>query len=97
MDIDLNADVGEGFGCYSIGDDAALMKIVSSANVACGYHAGDPVIMETTWGRTLASPICSASAVVRCSASRRNWQLTFYINSVPCPALPKRVEHGSRT
>ena len=57
MDIDLNADVGEGFGCYSIGDDAALMKIVSSANVACGYHAGDPVIMETTVGLALANGV----------------------------------------
>jgi len=48
MDIDLNADMGEGFGPYRMGEDDALMEIVSSANVACGYHAGDPVIMDKT-------------------------------------------------
>jgi 5-oxoprolinase (ATP-hydrolysing) subunit A len=48
MKIDLNSDMGEGFGPYSIADDAALMELVSSANVACGYHAGDPVIMDRT-------------------------------------------------
>ncbi|KZM50091.1 5-oxoprolinase subunit PxpA [Labrenzia sp. OB1] len=48
MNIDLNSDMGEGFGPYQIADDAALMGLVSSANVACGYHAGDPVIMDRT-------------------------------------------------
>ena len=48
MDIDLNADLGEGFGPWRMGDDEALLDIVSSANVACGFHAGDPVIMERT-------------------------------------------------
>ena len=48
MEIDLNSDMGEGFGPYRMGEDEALMKIVSSANVACGYHAGDPVIMDKT-------------------------------------------------
>jgi 5-oxoprolinase (ATP-hydrolysing) subunit A len=48
MDIDLNADLGEGFGPWRMGDDDALMEVVSSANVACGYHAGDPVIMDRT-------------------------------------------------
>ncbi|MEO1065981.1 MAG: LamB/YcsF family protein, partial [Pseudomonadota bacterium] len=42
----LNADIGEGFGAYDIGDDAALLKIVGSANVACGFHAGDPGTMH---------------------------------------------------
>ena len=40
--IDLNADLGEGFGVWSLGDDDAMLQIVSSANVACGFHAGDP-------------------------------------------------------
>ncbi len=40
--IDLNADVGESFGRWTLGDDAALMPYLSSANVACGFHAGDP-------------------------------------------------------
>ena len=43
--IDLNADLGEGFGRWSLGDDAGLLEFVSSANVACGFHAGDPSIM----------------------------------------------------
>ncbi|WP_417420672.1 LamB/YcsF family protein [Halomonas sp.] len=48
MYIDLNADVGEGFGPYQIGDDHTLLPLLSSANVACGFHAGDPVIMKET-------------------------------------------------
>lgn len=48
MKIDINSDMGEGFGPYSIADDAALMQRITSANVACGYHAGDPVIMDRT-------------------------------------------------
>jgi len=43
--IDLNSDLGEGFGKYTLGDDDAMLDIVSSVNVACGYHAGDPDIM----------------------------------------------------
>ncbi|MEX1104933.1 MAG: 5-oxoprolinase subunit PxpA [Ilumatobacteraceae bacterium] len=46
--MDLNADVGEGFGRWSLGDDAALMPIITSANVACGFHAGDPSIIRAT-------------------------------------------------
>lgn len=45
--IDLNADAGEGFGLWQMSDDAALMGIVSSLNVACGFHAGDPSIMRS--------------------------------------------------
>lgn len=48
MRIDLNADLGEGFGPWTMGDDAALLKIVTTANVACGFHAGDPAIMRAT-------------------------------------------------
>lgn len=40
--IDLNSDLGEGYGAWAMGDDAAMLKIVSSANIACGFHAGDP-------------------------------------------------------
>ncbi len=47
--IDLNADLGEGFGRYQCGDDEALISIVTSANVACGGHAGDPEIMAMTF------------------------------------------------
>jgi UPF0271 protein len=40
--IDLNSDLGEGFGVWSLGDDDAMLRVVTSANVACGFHAGDP-------------------------------------------------------
>ncbi|SMH31652.1 UPF0271 protein [Rathayibacter oskolensis] len=43
--IDLNADLGEGFGVWELGDDDAILRVVSSASVACGFHAGDPSIM----------------------------------------------------
>ncbi|SOZ17785.1 putative lactam utilization protein [Cupriavidus taiwanensis] len=48
MQIDLNSDLGESFGAWSMGNDAAMLDIVSSANVACGFHAGDPAgILQT--------------------------------------------------
>jgi 5-oxoprolinase (ATP-hydrolysing) subunit A len=46
--MDLNADLGEGFGVWRLGDDLALLALVTSANVACGFHAGDPLIMRRT-------------------------------------------------
>ncbi|GAB3966572.1 5-oxoprolinase subunit PxpA [Actinoallomurus acanthiterrae] len=46
--IDLNADLGEGFGPWRLGDDLALMSVITSANVACGFHAGDPLILRRT-------------------------------------------------
>ena len=46
--IDLNADVGEAFGAWAMGQDAALMEHVTSVNVACGFHAGDPEVMDRT-------------------------------------------------
>jgi UPF0271 protein len=46
--IDLNCDMGEGYGPWPMGDDDAMLDIVSSANIACGYHAGDPNIMFRT-------------------------------------------------
>ena len=48
VDIDLNADLGEGYGPWKMGDDEALLGMVSSANIACGFHAGDPLTMERT-------------------------------------------------
>ncbi|WP_130617107.1 LamB/YcsF family protein [Dyella amyloliquefaciens] len=46
--IDINSDLGESFGAWRMGDDAALLAVVSSANIACGFHAGDPDIMRRT-------------------------------------------------
>jgi UPF0271 protein len=43
--VDLNADMGEGFGPWRLGDDAGLLAVVTSANIACGFHAGDPQVM----------------------------------------------------
>src|SRR6185436_14109431 len=48
MLIDLNGDVGESFGVYEIGHDAALIPILTSVNIACGFHAGDPGVMRAT-------------------------------------------------
>ena len=46
--IDLNCDLGESFGAYTIGMDSAVIPYITSANVACGYHAGDPLVMQKT-------------------------------------------------
>lgn len=46
--VDLNSDMGEAFGPWPMGDDAALLRTVTSANIACGYHAGDPDVMAAT-------------------------------------------------
>ncbi len=48
MRVDINSDLGESFGNYKIGNDVEVMKYISSANIACGFHAGDPIVMERT-------------------------------------------------
>jgi UPF0271 protein len=48
MQIDLNCDMGESFGAYSLGNDAAILPFITSANIACGFHAGDPLVIERT-------------------------------------------------
>jgi len=54
MEMDLNADLGEGFGAWRMGDDDALLDVVTSANVACGFHAGDPPTMRRVTARAAA-------------------------------------------
>lgn len=54
MKIDLNSDMGEGFGPWAMGDDAAMLNIVTSANIACGGHAGDPETMFATLSQAAA-------------------------------------------
>ena len=44
--VDLNSDIGESFGAYKLGDDAEILKHITAANVACGWHAGDPMVMD---------------------------------------------------
>lgn len=51
MDLDLNCDMGESFGVYQLGADEQLMPYITSANVACGYHAGDPMVLDRTVAR----------------------------------------------
>lgn len=46
--VDLNSDLGEGFGSYKIGNDDLLLRYITSANIACGFHGGDPVVMDRT-------------------------------------------------
>ena len=48
LTIDLNSDVGEGFGPYSMGHDEELFQFITSANIACGFHAGDPSTIRKT-------------------------------------------------
>ena len=57
MQVDLNADMGESFGPWKMGDDAALLRTVTSANIACGAHAGDPDVMAKTMGIALAQKV----------------------------------------
>ena len=84
MKIDVNSDMGEGFGIYQLCDDAALMKVVSSANIACGFHAGDPAIM-TNMVRPLARiPACRIArvlAAVNCRLAPKRFVSRWPINS----------------
>jgi len=71
--VDLNSDVGEGYGAWKGGPDRELMAIITSANIACGFHAGDPSIIRRTCEMAVANnvsiaptsaiPIWPASAV----------------------------------
>ncbi|MFW8564966.1 LamB/YcsF family protein [Orrella sp. 11846] len=54
LSIDLNCDMGESFGLWRMGQDEAMMSLISSANIACGFHAGDPAIMRETVACALA-------------------------------------------
>jgi 5-oxoprolinase (ATP-hydrolysing) subunit A len=57
MHVDLNCDMGESFGRYALGDDDALLEIVTSANIACGFHAGDPEVMQRTVARAVENRV----------------------------------------
>ena len=63
MTVDLNSDLGEGFGSWPLGDDDALLGVVTSANVACGYHAGDASIMRRTCDRAAAAGVAIGAQV----------------------------------
>ncbi len=55
--INLNADLGESFGAWTMGNDAALLQVINSANIACGFHAGDPVVMRETVRMAVANGV----------------------------------------
>ena len=55
--IDLNADMGESFGPWPMGADAALLKIITSANIACGFHAGDPDVMAQAMAQAVENGV----------------------------------------
>jgi UPF0271 protein len=61
--MDLNSDLGEGFGVWKLGDDAALLGVVTSANVACGFHAGDPRTMRTVCSLAAAEGVAIGAQV----------------------------------
>ncbi|WP_328478833.1 LamB/YcsF family protein [Actinoplanes sp. NBC_00393] len=61
--MDLNADLGEGFGAWRLGDDDALLDVVTSANVACGFHAGDPSTMHRVCRRAVANGVAIGAQV----------------------------------
>ncbi len=63
MDVDLNSDLGEGFGVWRLGDDAALLEVVTSANVACGFHAGDPTILREVARQAAAGGVAVGAQV----------------------------------
>ena len=61
--IDLNADLGESFGAWRLGDDKALLAIVSSANIACGFHAGDPLTIRRACAGAVARGVTIGAQV----------------------------------
>ncbi|MGG5259872.1 LamB/YcsF family protein [Phycicoccus avicenniae] len=61
--VDLNADLGESFGAWVLGDDDAMLGVVTSANVACGFHAGDPTTLRRTVARASASGVAVGAQV----------------------------------
>src|ERR1035437_6657107 len=63
ISVDLNSDLGEGFGRWVMGDDDALMDVVTSANIACGFHASDASIMRRVCARAVASDVAIGAHV----------------------------------
>jgi UPF0271 protein len=61
--IDLNADLGESFGTWRLGDDEALLTLITSANVACGFHAGDPLTLQRTCANAVANGVSIGAQV----------------------------------
>ena len=105
--VDLNCDLGEGFGRYSLGCDEEVIPLVSSVNVACGMHAGDPLTMAATVrraadagvavGRTPATPTCRGSAAATWPSRPTRFTPSCSTSSAPSLRLPMRAGPGSTT
>ncbi len=105
--IDLNSDVGESYGRWSLGDDTAMFRSVSSANVACGFHAGDPSVIRKTCREAVAAGVMIGAHVGYrdlAGFGRRfldidpaNWQTTSSTRLVPCRPWQLRKAAGSAT
>ncbi|WP_407313319.1 LamB/YcsF family protein [Pseudomonas sp. nanlin1] len=77
--IDLNSDLGESFGAWSMGDDAAMLEVVTSANIACGFHAGDPAGILRTLKAAVAKNVSVGAHVAypdKVGFGRRNMDVT---------------------
>ncbi|MEZ1318200.1 5-oxoprolinase subunit PxpA [Pseudomonas fluorescens] len=77
--IDLNSDLGESFGAWSMGDDVAMLDVVTSANVACGFHAGDPAGILRTLKAAVAKNVTIGAHVAypdKVGFGRRNMDVT---------------------
>lgn len=78
LQVDINCDMGESFGLYTYGHDADMLPLISSANVACGFHAGDPTVMRTTVAGAKAHKVKVGAHVGfpdRMGFGRRNMQI----------------------
>jgi len=96
--VNINSDLGESFGPWVMGNDAEVLKIVKSANVACGFHASDPTVMVDTVklcrqngvsiGAHPASPTCRASAGASSTSRSRSSRPTSPTRSARCRRSP---------
>ena len=78
LQIDINCDMGESFGLYTYGHDADMLPLISSANVACGFHAGDPTVMRDTVAGAMVNKVMVGAHVGfpdRMGFGRRNMQI----------------------
>lgn len=87
--IDLNADMGESYGPWTMGDDAALLGVISSANIACGGHAGDPVVMAATVRAALDNGV----AIGAHPGFEDKQNFGRYDLAMPAPAVARMVQY----
>ena len=79
--IDLNSDLGESFGAWSLGDDEAMLAVVTSANVACGFHAGDPI--DAAGDVSPRRPTAAWRSAPRCRIPTSSGSAAGYIDMAP--------------